>query len=104
MFPKNQRFTKEDFSGIRPKVFFRGSLMDVAFCTLPTPKYACVISKKTLKTAVQRNLVKRRIMNGLRTCALPEGKSFVFYPKKTSYTAPYSLLIEEIQQAFATLR
>jgi ribonuclease P protein component len=103
MFPKTQRFTKEDFSGVRLKVFFRGILLDIAYCTLPTQKYACVISKKTLKTAVQRNLVKRRIMNGLQTCTIPEGKSFVFYPKKTSYTAEYSLLIEEIQQAFATL-
>jgi RNase P protein component len=103
MPPKTKRFTKEDFSGIRPKVFFRGTVLDVAYCIFPTQKYACVISKKTLKRAVERNWVKRRVMNGLHSCTIPKEKSFVFYPKKTSYTVPYSLLIEEIKQAFATL-
>lgn len=103
MPPKTKRFTKEDFSGIRPKVFFRGTVLDVAYTPLSPQKFACVISKKTLKTAVERNFVKRRIMNGLRTMDIPKQYSFIFYPKKTSYTTPYTLLIEEIKQAFATL-
>jgi ribonuclease P protein component len=103
MPPKTKRFTKEDFSGIRPKVFFRGTLLDIAYIPLSSQKFACVISKKTLKTAVERNMVKRRILNGLRTLTIPTQHSFIFYPKKTSYTAPYALLIEEIKQAFTTL-
>ncbi len=103
MPPKNKRFTKEDFLKARPKVFFRGALVDIAYVQLPTQKFACVISKKTLKTAVVRNSVKRKIMNCLSTIEIPTQHSFVIYPKKTTKDTPYSLLDEEIKKAFATL-
>jgi ribonuclease P protein component len=103
MLPKSERLTKEDFTISRPKVFFRGELFDVAFIALPTQKFACVISKKTLKKAVDRNTVKRRILNALHTTKTTSPDSFIFYPKKTSIEARYSHLYKEIEKAFATL-
>lgn len=103
MPPKSKRFTKKDFLGIRPKVFFRGLYIDIAYISDQNQKVTCIISKKTLKTAVERNTVKRRIMNGLQTITLPSQYSYIFYPKKTSHEISYSLLIEEIKKAFATL-
>lgn len=104
MLPKSERLTKEDFTGNRPKVFFRGELLDIATVVLPTQKFACVISKKTLKKAVQRNFVKRRVLHVVKLLPLPlEKYSIIFYPKKGSYTAPHEHIQEEIKRAFATL-
>lgn len=103
MLPKAERFTKEDFNGIKPKVFFRGELFDIASVILPTQKFACVISKKTLKKSVQRNSVKRKIFNAVQTIDVDHKKSIIVYPKKKSITVPYSQLLEELQKAFATL-
>lgn len=104
MLPKSKRFTKEDFSITRPKIFFRGELFDCAYVTLPTQKFACVIAKKTLKKAVERNLVKRRIMSVVETIGLSTTYSIIVYPKKNSLITPYSQLEEQIKQAFATLQ
>lgn len=117
MLPKSERFTKQDFVGKRPKVFFRGELFDVALVPfrekisevanpeehVPSQKFACVTSKKTLKRAVDRNLIKRRLFNGIKEAAPHTEYSFVFYPKKGSDTAPYSQLQTEIKKAFDTL-
>lgn len=103
MLPKSERFTKEDFQGVRPKVFFRDTVIDIAKVSLPTQKIACVISKKTLKRAVDRNYAKRRVYTIIGTLPLPPKDSFVFYLKKDSISIPYSRLEEIITQAFATL-
>lgn len=103
MLSKKKRFTKEDFEGKRPKVFFRSEIFDIAALTLTTQKFACVTSKKTLKRAVDRNLIKRRIFSVIQEISPSFEYSLVFYPKKSSPTLPYSQLREEIQKAFDTL-
>lgn len=103
MLPKSGRFTKEDFTGKRPKVFFRGELLDIAEISLSSQKFACVTSKKTLKRAVDRNLIKRRVFSLVQELSPSFAKSLVFYPKKGSVTAPYSQLHKEIKTAFDTL-
>jgi ribonuclease P protein component len=103
MLPKSKRLTKEDFIRNRPKIIFRGELFDIAAVTLPTQKFACVIAKKTLKRAVDRNRVKRRILNTLQKIKTTSTHSFIFYPKKISLDTPYSQLHEEIKKVFATL-
>jgi ribonuclease P protein component len=103
MLPKSKRLTKEDFTATRPKIVFRGELFDIAVVSLPSQKFGCVISKKTLKKAVERNLVKRRIFAILETINLEVNSSFIIYPKKTSLTAPYSHLKNTLEQVFVTL-
>ena len=106
MLPTSKRLTKKDFIGIRPKVFFRGEFFDVAI--LPTlveskNKCACVISKKTIKRAVDRNLVKRRVFSIMESVHLLRDGAYIIYPKTISLTTTYSHLAEEIKKAFATL-
>lgn len=103
MLPKSKRFTKQDFSITRPKFFFRGELFDSAYYLFPTQKFACVIAKKTLKQAVERNLVKRRISSILEEIKPEKKYSIVIYPKKEVLKVPYSHLKEEIIKAFDTL-
>lgn len=104
MLPKSKRLTKQDFSIARPKVFFRGELFDTAYLLLPTQKFACVTAKKTLKRAVDRNLVKRRLLSLVGKNLPPLKYSVIIYPKKPSLTSSYQQLEEQIKQAFATLR
>jgi ribonuclease P protein component len=105
MLPKKERFTKIDFLGKKSRVFFRGFLFDVAYIKLPTQKFACVISKKTIKKAVNRNSVKRKILNAVQEVKKEEhGLSLVFFPKKGSDTTPYSQIFSEIGKAFDTLK
>lgn len=103
MLPKSERFTKQDFVGKRPKVFFRGELFDVAALILTSQKFACVLSKKTVKNAVDRNYIKRRIFGSLTEIQITSSDSFIFYPKKGCMTAPQAHIRMEINKAFATL-
>jgi ribonuclease P protein component len=104
MLPKSERFTQEDFKGKRPKVFFRGEYLDIAALTLPTQKFACVISKKTFKRAVDRNLITRRIFSVIKDSKPNPLYSIIFYPKKGSITIPFLKLHDEIKKAFDTLQ
>jgi ribonuclease P protein component len=107
MPPKKERLTKEDFKKNQPKIFFRGEMFDVSFFVLSQQKFACVISKKTLKRAVDRNKVKRRIMSAIQKTqkegTIKTKKSLIVYPKRTSLIMPYQQLYSEIQKVFATL-
>jgi ribonuclease P protein component len=105
MLPVTKRFSKKDFEGLRPRVFFRHELFDIAYTeALPNQKYACVISKKTIKKAVDRNYVKRKVYTFLQTVSIPPTYSCVIYPKQKALTTPYSQFSLELQKAFATLR
>ncbi len=107
MLPKMERLTKEDFKKNHPKIFYRGELFDASFLVLPSQKFACVISKKTIKRAVDRNKIKRRVFHGIQNSIknkkIHTKNSFVFYPKKTSITKPYQQLSDEIKKVFDTL-
>ena len=103
MLPKSERFTKEDFQGKRPKVFFRGEYLDIAALTLSTQRFACVTAKKTFKRAVDRNLIKRRIFSIIKDTKPNSLYSIVVYPKKGSITIPFLQLHDEIKKAFDTL-
>lgn len=103
MLPKSERLTKEDFKGLRPKVFFRGELLDIAYIPSKSQKFACVVSKKTLQRAVDRNLIKRRVYECIAEIAVVQPYYFILYPKKIALSTPYSQLYKEILKAFATL-
>jgi ribonuclease P protein component len=82
MLSKNKRLTTSDFlliKNLKPRKVF--SELGV-FCFYENiPKFAIVLSKKTFKTAVSRNLHKRVFYNTLRELSY-SGQAFVFYPKK----------------------
>ncbi len=104
MLPKSERLTKEDFKQARPKVFFRGEFFDVALLPGEISKFACVISKKKVKRAVDRNIIKRRMLEGVKGRTLLKPQYIVFYIKTKALEAKYQTLCEEISKAFATLQ
>ena len=67
--------------------------------TLNEKRFSIVISKKVLKTATDRNLLKRRVYSILRgfLSKITPAVSIVFYPKKGIETVLYSDLKKEIE-------
>ena len=104
MLPKSERLTTQDFQKIKPKIFFRGDFFDIGYISSVTQKFACVISKKKIKTAVGRNKVKRTIFSVLKDNKPLQISHYIFYIKTKAEGAPYQTLHEEISKAFATLQ
>ncbi len=104
MLPKKERLTKKDFIGLRPRIIFRGSFVDIAYnASLTTTRFACVIAKKRLKKAVDRNKVKRRVYTILQNIQTKSPALIIIYPKTTALTVKQSVLRDEIIQAFDKL-
>ncbi len=107
MLPKSKRLNKEDFKGVRPKVFFRCEFFDVASTPSLHTKYACVITKKRVKTAVARNTLKRKTLTAIweleNKNPSQSNHHFIFYIKAIPKETPYALLQEEIKKVFDTL-
>ena len=103
MLPKSKRITKKDFIGSRPKVVFRGTYVDISIFPNNTTKFTCIISKKRIKNATERNKVRRRISHILSLCETKNKNLIFVYPKHTTISANHKLLSNEIKEAFATL-
>jgi ribonuclease P protein component len=103
MLPKSERLTKEDFKTLKTKIVYRGIFIDVAKTSHKEALFACIVSKKTLKKAVDRNKVRRRIYSLLKEKDLDPTLSLIVYPKKESLIVPFIQLKEELQKVFATL-
>jgi ribonuclease P protein component len=104
MLPKKERLTKKDFSGLRPRVVFRGNFVDIATApTLIHSRFACVIAKKRISRAVDRNAVKRKIYHSIQETKPKSPLLVIIYPKTSVVSTSYTQIKEEIKQAFATL-
>jgi ribonuclease P protein component len=104
MLPKKKRLSKNDFVGLRPKKVVRGAFFDVAFTPKEATKYACVIAKKQIKSAVDRNKIKRKIYTIVGGLEHTMKGFFIIYPKKTINTLSYKRIEEEFDKLFATLQ
>ena len=103
MLPKSERLTKSDFIGLRPRIIFRGTFVDVAASPAQQPRFACVIAKKRIKRAVDRNSVKRKIYHTIKEVKPKSPNLVIIYPKITALKANHAHIKEEIISAFATL-
>ena len=104
MLPKSERLTKSDFVGLRPRIVFRGTFVDIAIVkTTGISRFACVIAKKRIKKAVDRNSVKRKIYHIIKDVKPKSPHLVIVYPKITVLTSKFSNIKEEIRQGFDTL-
>ena len=104
MLPKAQRITTKEFKGLKTRLVYRGAFFDVSIYPSETiTKYACVISKKRIKRAVDRNQVRRKIYTTLKEITTKTPLYVFIYPTKTALHSPFLNLKEEISKAFATL-
>jgi ribonuclease P protein component len=103
MLHKSERLTKTDFVGLRPRIIFRGSFVDIAVNPSEISRFAVVIAKKRIKKAVERNRVKRKIYHIIRENKPKTPHLVIIYPKITVLSGNSAHIKEEIIQAFATL-
>src|SRR3989338_7426916 len=69
-----KRLSRADFPSSPPLRRVSNELFSVALWPLRQKTeilYTCVVSKKTLRGAVDRNRLKRRCREAFRTCAIP---------------------------------
>ena len=112
--PKKQRLSRADFSKItsaKSRRYFGAyfSLSVVPFSpekTLSEPKFACVVSKKAAKHAVDRNGIKRRCREAVRlaTRGRPLAASLIFYAKKEAVGASYARIEQDVGALLSQLR
>lgn len=106
MLPASLRLTKRDFSSLKTQTVYRGEAFDLAKKEEKAFKVACVISKKKIKLATDRNAIRRRVLHAL-AAFLKENQTkgyFIIYPKALPRNFPYNKIEEEIYKAFATLQ
>jgi ribonuclease P protein component len=104
MLPQAKRLTARDFIGMRPRIIFRGSYIDIAVAENSVTKFACVVAKKRIKRAVDRNKVKRKVYHAIRDLEVKKTKYIIVYPKQTVIGGMFTEIKKEIKQAFDTLQ
>jgi ribonuclease P protein component len=103
MLPKAARITTKEFKGVKTRLAYRGAFFDISIAPHETAKFACIISKKRIKRAVDRNKARRKVYTALGE-VVPRPPNLVFiYPTKHILEAPFSAIKEEVLKAFATL-
>lgn len=103
MPPKRERLIKKDFSLLSHKKIIRGSLFDLGYLKSEKIKVGCVISKKILKRAVDRNKLKRKIYNSFSLCKPVKPYIYLFYPKREALYTSNLELKNKISEIFAKL-
>jgi ribonuclease P protein component len=107
MLPKAQRMTTKDFKGIKTRLVYRGAFFDVSVAPAgdenTTTKFACVIAKKRIKRAVDRNRARRKTYSLLNEVSTKAPLRVFIYPTKNILQAPHLSVQDEIKKAFATL-
>ena len=102
MFPRRHRLKKDAF----PTALSRGirvSSTNISATILKEIEgFAVVISKKTLKLAVDRHRAKRRVLGALRSLPLlPKGA--VLFPKAAVLTMPLPELKKELEKLLSNM-
>ena len=103
MLPKKERLQRLDFKDLRPRIFFRGTYVDISANTSKETKFTCIIQKKRIKKAVDRNSVRRKIYSIIQTIRPKKPYFIIMYPKQNVRTSNYSQIMTEIKSAFDTL-
>lgn len=99
--------TRSDFKLIAKARFRRehGTFFSISFGTLPgqangAPKIACVVSKKTVARAVDRNRIKRMCREAAQAClaGVMAPRTLVFYAKRPAAGASFTMIQEDIKR------
>lgn len=108
MLPKKNRVPRKDFPSSKIKGFrvfspISSSVLYFAKETEGTEsRVSVVVSKKTAKTAVARNMLRRRFYEAIRPFLgqIKHGVTVVIYPKKEAKVAKFSEIEVEVEKAF----
>lgn len=98
MPPKSKRLEAKDFNteNLKQKSsLYKTPYFDVKIIFNNKGKFACVVKKNILNSAVLRNKVRRIVYSVLVSVFKEESYSVIAYPRKQVLNTPYKTLIEE---------
>ena len=101
---KSERVTRADFNKLSKREILRSSLFDVAFLKGDTIKVGCVISKKRVKKAVERNKIRRKSYQAFKESGFTKPYTIIIYPRAEMLTSPLQEVVMEFSKVLATLK
>lgn len=104
MPPKKERLSRADFSKLNNRMMIRSSLFDITYVKGQSLKIACVISKKRIKLAVNRNKARRKIFNSFKETGFNKNYIIIIYPRSEMLNCSQKDIIMELSKDLATLK
>lgn len=108
MLARTKRIPKSEFPSFKDKgIRFLSTLFSgTAYPSSVGTRVSVVVSKKTAKSAVERNRIRRRVYGAVEPYLLmvSRGARIIFYPKKEAKKAPASQLQKEIKEALQKIK
>jgi ribonuclease P protein component len=95
MLPRPKRLTRAGFGHTATGKRAISAHFSVSYSPSEDARAAAVVSKKVAKKAVDRHLLKRRMLESARPHLLP-GRSFVLYARQGAPSLPFPSLRDEI--------
>lgn len=103
MLPRTHRISRKDFPAHTERGFrvYSPLFNATVYPTEKEVRVSVVVSKKTAKTAVARNRIRRRIYSVIELYLkkISHGSTIVIYPKAETKDASFELLKSEVEQA-----
>ena len=103
MLSKSKRLTRDDFSKLQKRTTIRSNYFDIVISPSNESRFACVIAKKRVKLAVDRNKIKRKIYHIVHDIHPKTPHLVIFYPKQNAHNVSSKILSEEIKKVFDTI-
>lgn len=104
MLARKNRIPTKEFPSFKDKGirFVSGLFSGTLYKTTAKTQISVVVSKKTAKTAVARNLLRRRFYSTISPLVkrISKGTRLVFYPNTEAIKAPFPTIRAEIEEVF----
>lgn len=97
MLNKGARLTRSSFPKKRARIQHIFPWGTVSEYPQGPFKAAVVVSKKTLKTAVERNRVRRRLYAAAKTEIASKGGTYTLFPRATVLKTPFSSIKQDLR-------
>lgn len=104
MPPKEIRLSRSDFSKLSKRATLRSPLFDITYSASDSLKVACVIAKKRIKLAVERNRIRRKTYHAFKEINFNKNYIIIIYPRIEMSKCPYKEIVMELSKVLATLK
>ena len=104
MPPRKSRLSRGMFNQLSKREIIRSPLFDISYCKNEDFRVACVISKKRIKLAVERNRVRRKAYHALSETGFNKPYIIIIYPRVEMLKCPYQDLVLELSKTLSILK
>ena len=104
MPPKEVRLSREDFNKLNKRATLRSPFFDITYSPGETLKVACVIAKKRVKLAVDRNRIRRKAYHAFKETKFNKNYIIIIYPRIEMAKCSYKEIVMELSKVLATLK